>query len=122
MAGQSRTLLKIVSIILILFCALTVIGAILGLVGSGAAFLSGFVILGAIGLIWTIVSCFYGVIGFIAGIIGVNGRNLGAGKVLVTIMIIITLIQIVAAFVNNSFAASDLLHLVLPILYLIGAR
>jgi len=122
MAGSSRTLLKIVSIILIIFCSLTVLACILGLLGSGAAILSGFVAVGTIGLVWTIVSCFYGVIGFIAGIIGVSGKNLGAGKVLVTIMIIITLVQIVAAFVNNNFAMGDLLDLVLPVLYLIGAR
>ena len=122
MAGSSRTLLKIVSIILIIFCSLTVLACILGLLGSSAAILSGFVAVGTIGIVWTIVSCFYGVIGFIAGIIGISGKNLGAGKVLVTIMIIITLVQIVAAFVNNNFAMGDLLDLVLPVLYLIGAK
>ena len=73
----------------------------------------------AIALIGTLI---IGILELIAGIQGVRGKNLGSGKTLVIIILVLNVITVILNAIGNSFSWTSIISFALPILYLIGVN
>ncbi len=124
MAKTDSVLLKVVSILYIIFGGVTVL-AVLGLAGGlgsllGAAAGAVGVGIAAVGLssLSTLLS---GVIELAAGIVGLSGRS-ALGRVFAWVILILAATGFIAGFVRGGFNWLSLVGVVLPVLYFIGAR
>jgi len=126
---KRSTLLKVVSIIMIIFSAIALIIGIVGALGasmlgtalsevggetaaavSGA--LTGIVVFGIV----------LAVIELVCGILGVASKNKKLLTILGCVLIILAVVSLIMNIVAGSFSAMSLVSLILPILYFLGAR
>ncbi len=126
---KRSTLLKVVSIIMIIFSAIALIIGIVGALGAsmlGAALsevggetaaavsgaLTGIVVFGIV----------LAVIELVCGILGVASKNKKLLTILGCVLIILAVVSLIMNIVAGSFSAMSLVSLILPILYFLGAR
>ena len=122
--GNSSSLLKIVSVIFIIWGALyllaalgiisvgTVFGAAVGSIGGGAA----------IGSLLGIGNLVNGIFELIAGITGVNGRRRGLMRFLAVIMLVIGVCMVVGSLRAGDSVIGAVISALLPILYFVGVQ
>lgn len=120
--SKSSTLLKAVSILLIIFGAISAVTGLLGVLGSAAITALGAGGLGAILIVVTIISCLIGIIEIIAGVKGVKGTNMASCKKWAVVILVISAIGLILSIIGSSFSWMTIGSLVLAILYFIGAN
>lgn len=120
---KGSTLLKVVSIIMIVFGAIALIVALLSIAGIAVLIASGIgtaLLYGA--LVVSIIQC---IIFFVAGILGVvyAKKKEKAGTVIVfgIVLIILNVLSIILSVVSGGQVnASVIISFILPVLYLVG--
>ena len=122
---MNRTFLKVMSIIMIVCAALSIIVSLLGIAGVAALVAAGYSsAMLYISIVIAVVGC---VIEMMAGVVGVQASGNQKEKVdkavlLGILVIVIDLISTVIGAVNGSFSALSLcLGLIIPVLYLVSA-
>lgn len=124
MNAPGKSMLKVVGILMIIFSAIALIVLIIGLAGS-IALMAYSPSLGIILVLALILSFASVIFEFIAGILGVkNCGDTSKANSLFGIgvaLIIIAAVSIILNIISGSFSVSNLISLVLPILYTIGA-
>ena len=119
-SAPGKGLLKVVGILFIIFGAISIIVALLGIAGGLAlSAISG--ILGATLIVGTIIACLGGIMEFIAGIYGVRNCDKPEKATTCVVLGIIILVLSVISLIVSSFSWTSLFSIALPILYLIGA-
>ena len=114
MEGSNRTLLKVISILFLIFGVFSVITAVAGIIGGGL--LAGAGILAALAVI---IGCLGGILEFIAGIKGLQNK-LAQCRTLGMILLVLAVLGLI--FSGFRFTWSNVTAIVLPILYLLGAK
>ena len=122
MSGKSSALLIVVSILFILSGALVVVFAFAGILAGTVGIAAGMPALGVLLVIGTILLCLSGVLQFVAGVMGIRGKNIGGCIKIAIVILVITGVGIVFQLSGSSFELTSLSGLILPILYLIGAK
>lgn len=122
MSGKSSALLIVVSILFILSGALVVVFAFAGILAGTVGIAAGMPALGVLLVIGTILLCLSGVLQFVAGVMGIRGKNIGGCIKIAIAILVITGVGIVFQLSGSSFELTSLSGLILPILYLIGAK
>lgn len=120
---KPNTLLKVVSILYIIFSILSGIIVILGSLGIGSLLGSaaGDVAAGlAMTMFFAAISLVGVVLGLMAGINGIKAQNLKLCKTLGIILIVFAVLSAIGSILNKGGIVSALIGLVLPILYTIG--
>ena len=119
MEGSNRTLLKIVSVLFLIFGVFSVIRAIIGIIGGGLIAAAGAPGAGILAVILVLVACLGGILEFVAGIKGLQGK-LSQCRTLGTVLLVLAALS----FILNGFQFTwnNIVALVLPILYLVGAK
>lgn len=119
MEGSNRTLLKVISVLFLIFGIFSVITAIIGIIGGGLLAAAGAPGAGILAVLAVVIGCLGGILEFVAGIKGLQNklsqcRTLG----------IILLVLAVLGFVFGGFQItwSNIAAILLPVLYLIGAK
>ena len=118
MEGSNRTLLKVISILFLIFGVFSVITAVVGIIGGGllaAAGAPGAGILAAL----AVIGCLGGILEFIAGIKGLQNK-LAQCRTLGMILLVLAVLGLI--FSGFRFTWSNVTAIVLPILYLLGAK
>ena len=128
MNAPGKGLLKVTSILFIIFGAISTIVSLLAVIGSAAltamASEVGAGALGGILIVATIIMLISSVLMLIIGIIGVGkcGDPSKAGFFIVTgiILCALSLISLIIGTANGDFQFTGLIGFVLPILYIVG--
>ena len=112
MEGSNRTLLKVISILFLIFGVFSVITAVVGIIGGapGAGILAALAV---------IIGCLGGILEFIAGIKGLQNK-LAQCRTLGMILLVLAVLGLI--FSGFRFTWSNVTAIVLPILYLLGAK
>lgn len=123
MNAPGKGLLKVISILFIIFGVIAAIVSVIALLGSAilTAYAGG---LGAIVMIATIVMLLASVLELIIGIIGIKKCNdpAKAGFFITTgiILCALTLVSLIMSIASAGFSATSLIGFVLPVLYIVG--
>lgn len=120
--SRASTLLKVTSILFIIFGAYVCIAALVLLFGGAVLLSAGMGGAGALVILATLISCAGGVLELVAGIMGVIGKKIETCRILAIIILAICAINLIFAIAGGSFGISTLIGLVLPILYFIGVQ
>ena len=122
---MNRTFLKVMSIIMIVCAALSIIVSLLGIAGVAVLAAAGYnSAMLYVSIVIAVVGC---VIEMMAGVVGVQASGAKPEKVdkavlLGILVIVIDLISTIIGAVNGSFSALSLcLGLIIPVLYLVSA-
>lgn len=120
---KPNTLLKVVSILYIVF---NIIGGILviagslglgALIGGAAGNVGAGVALASFFMIFSLISV---ILGLVAGFAGLKAENLGLCKILGIILIVLAAISTISNLADGEGIISSLIGLILPILYTVG--
>ena len=121
-------MIKVVSIIMIIFGALAVILAIIGLLGAaalgsmlGAMDSAAGLAAGGIMAVGIIFACAAGILEFITGIVGVKNANKPEKATALIVLSVIIILLVVVNIIMSGFDWTSILGFVLPVLLLIGA-
>lgn len=122
MNAPAKGLLKIVSILFIVFGVIATIISLLAVLGSAALTAAAGIV--GILLLATILLLAASVFEFVFGIIGLKkcGDPTKAGFFIVSgiILCVISLVSLIIGILNSSFQVTSLISFVLPLLYIIG--
>lgn len=118
MSNQS-TLLKVVSILYLVFAGITAIFLVIGLTAALALTALGLDFLYVISLIISVALI---VVGIIASINGIKQTDANLCKKLGIIFLAMAVINLIVGFIAAGFNFMSLISLILPVLYLIGAN
>ena len=119
---KPNTLLKVVSILYIVF---NIIGGILviagslglgALIGGAAGSVGAGVALASFFMIFSLISVVLGLVGFA----GLKAENLGLCKILGIILIVLAAISTISNLADGESIISSLIGLILPVLYTVG--
>lgn len=120
---KPNTLLKVVSILYIVFCSISGLLSLVSYLGIGA-------LLGAVGgsvsagvgiaLFIAVFSLIRVILGIVAGIAGVKAQDLSLCKVLAIILVVLAAISFFSALSQGENIFSSLVGLALPVLYTVG--
>lgn len=120
---KPNTLLKVVSILYIVF---NIIGGILiiagslglgALIGGAAGSVGAGVALASFFMIFSLISV---ILGLVAGFAGLKAENLGLCKILGIILIVLAAISTISNLADGEGIISSLISLILPVLYTVG--
>lgn len=123
MNAPGKTMLKVVSILFIIFGAIAALLSLIAVFGAAvvSAYTEG---IGAILLIATILMLIVSVVELVIGIVGLKkcADPSQSGFFIVTgiILCVLSLISLVLSIAGSSFSATGLIGFVLPILYIVG--
>ncbi len=127
MNAPGKGLLKVVSILFIIFGAIATIISLLGLLGSAALSSMGEEVGAAIGgilMVAMVVALISSVLELILGIIGIKkcGDPSKAGYFIVVgiILVVISFVPLIIGITSGGFIWTSLVSFVLPILYIVG--
>jgi len=124
MNAPGKGLLKVVSILFIIFGVLATIASLLMVIGSAAVTALGGGAIGGILLISTILLFLVSVLELIIGIIGVgrSGDPTKAGFFIVTgiILCVLALASLIIGIASSGFQWQSCIGFILPILYIVG--
>lgn len=121
--NKPNTLLKVVSILYIIFSIISGIIIIVGSLGIGAL-LGG--VAGDVGAdmamaaLFMVLSLVSVVLGLIAGFAGLKAENLKLCKTLAIVLLVLAALGVVSNLADGENTVSTLISLVLPILYTVG--
>ena len=119
MEGSNRTLLKVISILCLIFGVFSVITAVVGIIGGGLLAAAGAPGAGILAALAVIIGCLGGILEFIAGIKGLQNK-LAQCRTLGMILLVLAVLGLI--FSGFRFTWSNVTAIVLPILYLLGAK
>ena len=119
MEGSNRTLLKVISILFLIFGVFSVITAVAGIIGCGLLAAAGAPGAGILAALAVIIGCLGGILEFIAGIKGLQNK-LAQCRTLGMILLVLAVLGLI--FSGFRFTWSNVTAIVLPILYLLGAK
>ena len=119
MAGSNRTLLKVISILFLIFGVFSVITAVAGIIGGGLLAAAGAPGAGILAALAVIIGCLGGILEFIAGIKGLQNK-LAQCRTLGMVLLVLAVLGLI--FSGFRFTWSNVTAIVLPILYLLGAN
>lgn len=125
---KGKTLLKVVSILLIIGAVVTFILSLISILGGSAVAAGADEFTGGLIIILAVISILLGVLQLITGIVGV--KNAGNAdkesiKKCQTWGIVITVVAVInigLVLVMNQFTVSSLFALLLPVLFLVGVN
>lgn len=127
MNAPGKGILKVVSILFIIFGAIATVISLLAVLGSAALTSMGGDVglaLGGILMIATIIALLSSVLDLVLGIVGLKkcGDPSKAGYFIVVgiILCILSLISLVIGITNDGFSVVSLIGFVLPVLYIVG--
>ena len=121
--NKPNTLLKVTSILYIIFSIISGIVVIVGSLGIGALLggVAGNIGAGiAMASFFMVLSLISGVLGLIAGFAGLKAENLKLCKTLGIVLIVLAAIGVVSNLSDGEDIVSALVGLILPILYTVG--
>ena len=113
--NKPNTLLKVTSILYIIFSIISGIVVIVGSLGIGA--LLGGIAMASFFMVLSLISV---VLGLIAGFAGLKAENLKLCKTLGIVLIVLAAIGVVSNLSDGEDIVSALVGLILPILYTVG--
>ena len=119
MEGSNRTLLKVISILFLIFGVFSVITAVVGIIGGGLLAAAGAPGAGILAALAVIIGCLGGILEFSAGIKGLQNK-LAQCRTLGLILLVLAVLGLI--FSGFRFTWSNVTAIVLPILYLLGAK
>lgn len=125
---KGKTLLKVVSILLIVGAVVTFILSLMTMLGGTMVAAGADEFTGGLFIILGVISILLGILQLIAGIVGVkNAGNADAESVKKCqtwgiILLVIAIVNIGLVIIMNQFAVSSLFALLLPILFLVGVN
>lgn len=128
---KGQKMLKVCSILMIVFGSLALLVSLLGvlglsLLGGAVAGAEGAAALGGIALILFVVACASSILELAAGIVGVKAakepsiNGIKASAILGIIILAISVISVIYTFINSTFDLTDLIGLIIPTLYVVG--
>ena len=121
--NKPNTLLKVVSILYIIFSIISGIIIIVGSLGIGALLggVAGNVGAGmAMAALFMVLSLVSVVLGLIAGFAALKAENLKLCKTLAIVLLVLAALGVVSNLADGENTVSTLISLVLPILYTVG--
>lgn len=122
MNAPGKTLLKVVSILFIIFGAIALIVSIIALIG--ASVVAALVPLAGILIVGTIIMIIVSVLELVLGIIGLKkcGDPSQANFFIVSgiILCVLALVSLIFSIAGGGFNVTSLIGFVLPILYIVG--
>lgn len=121
--NRPNALLKVVSILYIIFSSISIVVIVMGSLGIGALLggLAGNVGAGlSVAFVFAAISLIGAILGLVAGISGVKAKNLKICKILAIILIVLAAISFINNLVGGKNILSALIGIVLPVLYTIG--
>jgi len=122
MNAPGKTMLKVVSILFIIFASISLIFSIIGLVASAA--LTAYIPLSAIILVATIILLISSALQLVLGIIGLTrcGDPSKAGYFITTgiILCVLSFVSLILGISGGSFNFFSLISFILPVLYIVG--
>ena len=118
-SDTKRILLKVVSIIFILFGIFSVIQAIIGIFAGSVLAIGVNVWAGILAIILVLLGCIGGILEFMAGVMGLKG-NYKKGRSIGIILLVLA----VLGFIADGFSISwdNIVAILLPVLYLVGIK
>lgn len=135
MEAKGKSMIKVVSILMLVGGAFNILAGIMGLAGGGllaaggagdpslaadAAKLTG------IFVVYAIACLVYGIVYILAGVIGLKNcdkvEQAAKCQKWGIISLAVAVVSIIFAFVTGSFTITSVLVLILPIIYILGAR
>ena len=119
MAGSRRTLLKVVSVLFLIFGVFSVLTAVIGILGGGLIAAAGAPGVGVVAAIGVIIGCLGGILEFVAGIKGLQNK-LPQCRALGMILLVLAVLGFI--FDGLKLAWDNIVAIVLPVLYLLGAK
>ena len=128
---KGQKMLKVCSILMIVFGSLALLVSLLGvlglsLLGGAVAGAEGAAALGGIALILFIVACAGSILELAAGIVGVKAakepsiNGIKTSAILGIVILAISVISVIYTFINSTFDLTDLIGLIIPTLYVVG--
>ncbi|MEG0914263.1 MAG: hypothetical protein RSG57_00745 [Christensenellaceae bacterium] len=120
--SKSSVLLKVVSILFIIFGAIALIITIAGMVLGGMVAAIGAGILAVAMIIVLILALLEALLMLFAGILGVKGDKIKACTVMSIIILALSIISLIMGIVQGGFQWTSLISIILPVLYFIGVR
>ena len=118
-SDTKRILLKVVSIVFIIFGAFSLISAIIAVLGGGIAAAAGATGLGVFVIVAALISCAGGILEFVAGVMGLKG-NYEKGRSIGIILLCLAVLGFVTSGFNISW--ENIVAILLPVLYLVGIK
>ncbi|MCI6966784.1 hypothetical protein MR810_06645 [bacterium] len=119
MAGSKRTLLKVVSVLFLIFGVFSVLTAVIGILGGGLIAAAGAPGVGVVAAIAVIIGCLGGILEFVAGIKGLQNK-LPQCRALGMILLVLAVLGFI--FDGLKLTWDNIVAIVLPVLYLMGAK
>jgi hypothetical protein len=127
MEAPGKGILKVVSILFIIFGAIATVISLVGVLGSAALFspYGGFIgAVGSILIVATVLMLIVSVLELVLGIVGLkkSGDPRKAGYFITTGILLsaLALISMIIGISGNGFTITSLIGFVLPILYIVG--
>lgn len=128
---KGKKMLKVCSILMIIFGSLALLVSVLGILGMGilggaVAGSNGAAAFAGIALIIFLVACAGAILELVAGIIGLKAtkepsiNGIKASAILGIIILVVSVISIVYALATSTFELTDLIGLIVPVLYVVG--
>ena len=125
---KGKTLLKVVSILLIIGAVVTFILSLISILGGGLVAAGADEFAGGLIIILGVISIILGVLQLITGIVGVKNAG-NTDKVSIKkcqtwgiVILVIAVINIAITLVINQFSITTLFSLLLPILFIVGVN
>ncbi len=120
--STSSTLLKIMSIVFIVFGIIVLIAGIITATGGALVAGIGAGILGAIVILAALLSIMEGLLFLLCGVFGIRGSRLGACFVMAVIILIAQVAGFIMGMASGAPNYLGIVGIVLTILYLIGVK
>ncbi|RGD74426.1 hypothetical protein [Anaerofustis stercorihominis] len=125
---KGKTLLKVVSILLIIGAVVTFILSLISILGGSAVAAGTDEVVGGLFILLGIVSLIMGILQLITGIVGVkNAGNtekeaIKKCQIWGIVILMIAVINIAITLIINQFSITTLFSLLLPILFMVGVN
>ncbi len=126
---RGKTIMKVVSILLVIGAAISIIMGLLGLIGSGvigAAGGSAGMVVGGVLILYFIVVLIFAILQLVAAISGIKNCNNPemAGRLMIfgIVLIVMAALNLIIGTVTSGFQVSYIFSFLLPILYTVAAN